>query len=59
MGWVFALGFAALAMAGLVLSGRLNRLALLIASAALLLAIAGYGWQGSPDMAGTPVHHIG
>lgn len=57
MGWLFALGFAALAMAGLALSGRLNRPALLIAGAALLLALAGYGWQGSPGMAGTPVQH--
>jgi cytochrome c-type biogenesis protein CcmH len=45
-------------MAGLALSGRLNGPALQIAGAALLLALAGYGWQGSPGMAGTPVHHI-
>jgi cytochrome c-type biogenesis protein CcmH len=57
MGWVFALGFAALCMIGLALSGRLNGPALQIAGAALLLALAGYGWQGSPGMAGTPVQH--
>ena len=55
MGWPIAFAFAVLAFAGLVLSRRLTRDALLIACAALLSALAGYGWQGSPDMAGTPV----
>ena len=55
MGWVFMIGFAAIAFAGLWLSGRCSRPALELAGAALLVAIAGYGWQGSPDMAGHPV----
>lgn len=58
MGWAIALGFAATAMGGLGLSRRLTRTGLMIAGAALLVALAGYGWQGSPDMAGTPVEHI-
>ena len=57
MGWVFAFGYAALTLGGFALYGRLTRDALLIAGAALLIALAGYGWQGSPDMAGTPVRH--
>lgn len=55
MGWAFALGFAALAMAALTLSRRLTRPALKIVGAALLIALAGYAWQGSPGMAGAPV----
>lgn len=55
MGWGIALGFATMAMGGLALSRRLTRDALMIAGAALLVALAGYAWQGSPDMAGTPV----
>ena len=57
MGWAIALGFVALTLAGLALCGRLTQAALIIASAALLLALVGYGWQGSPDMSGTPVQH--
>ena len=55
MGWAIALLFAALAMGGLALSRRLSGTGLMIAGAALLIALAGYAWQGSPDMAGTPV----
>ena len=55
MGWVFALGFAALGYIGLWTSGRCPRPALHLAGAALLLALAGYGWQGSPGTAGKPV----
>lgn len=56
MGWLFAILFAALTLGGLWLSGRCPRLALEIAAAALLVGLAGYGWQGSPDMAGAPVN---
>lgn len=52
MGWVLALLFAALAWLGLYASGRCSRLALEIAAAALLAGLAGYGWQGNPDLAG-------
>lgn len=55
MGWVFMIGSAAIAFAALWLSGRCSRPVLELAAAALLVAIAGYGWQGSPDMAGNPV----
>jgi cytochrome c-type biogenesis protein CcmH len=55
MGWVFALGLAALSFAGLYLSKRCSRAALQIAGAAILLAIAGYAWQGRPGMTGHPV----
>ena len=58
MGWFFALGFAALALIGLWASDRCPRPALLVVAAALLLALAGYGWQGNPDMAGKPVKTI-
>ncbi len=55
MGWLFAMGFAALSFLALWLSGRCSRMALEIGAAALLVGIAGYGWQGSPDMPGHPV----
>ena len=55
MGWLFALGFAALAMLGLYLSKRFSPGALLIAAAATVFALAGYAWQGSPGMPGHPV----
>lgn len=55
MGWVIALLMAALAWIGLWRSGRCPRAALEVAAAALLLALAGYGWQGSPGMMGKVV----
>jgi hypothetical protein len=55
MGWSFVFGLAALAFFALYRSGRCSRLALEIGGAALLVGIAGYGWQGSPDMPGNPV----
>lgn len=55
MGWIFVVGFALLVFTGLWLSGRCSRLALEVAAAALLVGVAGYGWQGSPDMPGNPV----
>ncbi len=58
MGWLFAIIFAALAFAALWFSGRCSRMALEIGGAAILLGIAGYGWQGSPDMPGHPVSHL-
>jgi cytochrome c-type biogenesis protein CcmH len=58
MGWIFPLGFAGLAFLALVLSRRCSRMALELSGAILLVAVAGYGWQGSPDMAGHPVTHV-
>ena len=55
MGWLFALIFAGLAFLGLYLSKRCNRMALEIGGAIILVALAGYGWQGSPGMAGNPI----
>ena len=59
MGWLFALGFAALGFLALYLSKRLSRSALLIAAAAIAFAVAGYAWQGSPGMPGRPVSRAG
>ena len=58
MGWIFSIGFAGLSLLALYLSGRCSRMALEIGVAALLIGIAGYGWQGTPDMAGHPVVHV-
>jgi cytochrome c-type biogenesis protein CcmH len=55
MGWIFVIGFAILTFAGLYLSGRCTRVALEISGAILLVGVAGYAWQGSPEMAGNPV----
>lgn len=55
MGWLFVIGLAVLAWLTLWRSGRAPLAALEIIGAALLLAIAGYGWQGSPGMPGKPV----
>lgn len=55
MGWLFAICFAAICFGALWMSGRCSRQALEIVGAALLLGLAGYAWQGSPDMAGAPV----
>lgn len=55
MGWLFAIGLAAICLGALWRSGRCSRQALEIVGAALLLGLAGYAWQGSPDMVGAPV----
>jgi len=54
MGWVAALLLAALVMAALVLLGRLPRILIELAGAALLLGVAGYAWQGRPNLPGSP-----
>jgi cytochrome c-type biogenesis protein CcmH len=53
MGWGIVLGLVALAFAILWRFGKLTRSALELTVAALLLAIAGYAWQGRPDEPGT------
>jgi len=55
MGWLFAIALALAAFAGLRASRRCPRQALEIAAAAILVGLAGYAWQGSPDMPGKPV----
>ena len=52
MGWLFILVFAALTFAGLLRSRLLNRTALEITAVALLIGLAGYAWQGSPNLPG-------
>ena len=54
MGWVVILIFAALIMFGLWRFAKMPRAALELLGAALLLGIAGYAWQGSPGLAGSP-----
>lgn len=55
MGWVLFLVFAGATGLALWRSGKLDRNALELTCAALLLALAGYAWQGSPAMPGHPV----
>jgi cytochrome c-type biogenesis protein CcmH len=55
MGWMFILLFAGAGLAGLWFVGKLSRSALELSAAALLLGVAGYAWQGSPMVAGSPV----
>jgi hypothetical protein len=54
MGWALMAGFALLAGAGLFWFARRDKGALQFLGAALLLALAGYAWEGHPTMAGSP-----
>ncbi|HEY0413547.1 MAG TPA: tetratricopeptide repeat protein [Allosphingosinicella sp.] len=54
MGWMVILLLALLLLAGLWRFARLERTGLQLLGAALLLALAGYAWQGHPDLAGSP-----
>jgi hypothetical protein len=58
MGWLFMLVFAALTFAGLWRSRLLNRTALEITVVAILVGLAGYAWQGSPDLPGVAATQI-
>jgi hypothetical protein len=58
MGWIFAILFGVVTLAAFWWSGRFSRQALELALAAILVALAGYAWQGSPAMPGNPVHGI-
>ena len=55
MGWLLFVLCASATGLGLWRFGKIDRNALELAVAALLLALAGYAWQGSPDLAGHPV----
>jgi cytochrome c-type biogenesis protein CcmH len=56
MGWLFAATLAAATFAALYFSRRCSRQALELAGVAVLVALVGYAWQGSPDQPGNPVH---
>jgi|CXWL01.1.fsa_nt_gi cytochrome c-type biogenesis protein CcmH/NrfG len=55
MGWLWFLIFAVATGLGLWRVGKLDRSGLELAGAALLLSLAGYAWQGKPDVPGNPV----
>lgn len=55
MGWIWFAIFAAAVAFGLYRFGKLGRSDLELAGAALLIALAGYAWQGNPSEAGSPV----
>ena len=54
MGWAILLVLALGAFAAVWRFGRLDRAGLQLLAAALLLALAGYAWQGRPDLPGSP-----
>lgn len=50
MGWISAAFLVLATLAGLRYLGHFSRRAMELAIAACLIAMAGYAWQGSPDM---------
>jgi cytochrome c-type biogenesis protein CcmH/NrfG len=54
MGWVLFLFVALVAFAALWRFGRMDKGGLQFLGAALLIALAGYAWQGRPDLGGSP-----
>ncbi len=54
MGWLIFLGLALIVGGLLWRFGRLPKGGLEMVGAALLLAVAGYAWQGNPGLAGKP-----
>ena len=54
MGWAIMIGLALIVATGLGFFLRRDRGALQFLAAALLLALAGYSWQGHPGFAGAP-----
>ena len=54
-GWLIALALAGLVLILLWRSRLIPREGMEIALVALLIALAGYSWQGSPDLPGHPV----
>ncbi|MEO0441630.1 MAG: tetratricopeptide repeat protein [Pseudomonadota bacterium] len=55
MGWLILLGFLLMLFGALLWLGKLPRQAWELTGAALLLAVAGYAWQGNPGMAGVSI----
>lgn len=54
MGWLIILAMALVLFAGLWRFAALERGPLQFLVSALLLALAGYAWQGDPELAGSP-----
>jgi len=54
MGWFVILAAALTLFAALWRFARLDRTGLQLVAAALLFALAGYAWQGRPDLPGSP-----
>jgi len=54
MGWLLVLAFAAAVLFALWRCARFDGAALQLLAAALLLALAGYAWQGHPDFGAAP-----
>jgi cytochrome c-type biogenesis protein CcmH len=50
MGWIFPIGFGSLALFLLWKSGQVKGRAFELTIAAVLVAIAGYAWQGQPSL---------
>jgi cytochrome c-type biogenesis protein CcmH/NrfG len=55
MGWLALLILAALLIAAMWKLGRFDRPSLQFLASGILLAMAGYAWQGSPGLAGKPL----
>lgn len=55
IGWLIALTLAGLTLVFLRLPEKRSREAFEIVLVAVIVALAGYAWQGSPGMAGSPV----
>lgn len=55
MGWVILIALVAVAGGLLVRFGKLPRTTMELLAAALLVGVAGYAWQGSPVLSGSPV----
>lgn len=54
MGWFFPLLFAALILTSMVRFAKSPRAALELTVVAALIGLAGYAWQGSPNLPGSP-----
>ena len=55
MGWLLILILSAVVFGALWRFARFDRVALQLLASALLIAMAGYAWQGRPGLAGKPV----
>jgi cytochrome c-type biogenesis protein CcmH len=53
-GWIILIGLAAVTLTALIFLGKLSRRSWEAVAAAIVLAMAGYAFQGRPDLAGAP-----